>query len=159
MNDELRLMPTLSIVAGVRLDDHVDSFGLVLAPRAALIGHFYEGATTKLMVSRSFRAPSVYERYYTDGISEVPALNLQPELGLSAELEHTHPITDEASITGAVFYGQLSPHRPGERSDGFLQYQNLAGHHSHLGRRARGALPPGAAAHAQRGLQLPAHPR
>ena len=128
VNDELRLMPALSIVAGVRLDDHVDSFGLVLAPRAAMIGHFYEGATTKLMVSRSFRAPSIYERYYTDRISQVPALNLQPEFGLSAELEHTHPITDEASITGAFFYSQLSNLIDLEtRSDGFLQYMNSPG--------------------------------
>lgn len=114
LNDSIRILPQLTLVAGARVDDHLQSFGVVFTPRAALVAHLYEGSTTKLLVSRAFRAPSFYERFFTDydpntmSGTQVAAPNLKPEISNSAELEHTHPFTDEASVTGAVFYSELT---------------------------------------------------
>lgn len=152
LNDSVRLLQNVNLVAGARVDDHLQSVGLVFTPRAALVAHFYEGSTTKLMVGRAFRAPSYYERFFTDydptaqAGTQVAAPALEPELGQSAELEHTHPFTDEASVTGAVFYSELSQLIDlGTYSDatcatdspdprcGLYQYQNTPGKVSSYG--------------------------
>jgi outer membrane receptor protein involved in Fe transport len=128
-NDAVRLTSSLALHAGARVDDYTDSFGVAFSPRLALVGHFYEGATTKLLAARSFRAPTIYERFYADNVTQVPAPNLQPELSQNVELEHTHPITDEASITGALFYTELSQliELLPVAGQGVLQYQNAPG--------------------------------
>lgn len=128
VNDEVHLASWLALTAGARLDDHADSFGVVLTPRAALVGHLYEGATTKLLAARSFRAPTIYERYYADNVTQVAAPNLQPEVAQALELEHTHPFTDELSATAALFAQTLSRLIDLEpRPDGLLQYVNTPG--------------------------------
>jgi outer membrane receptor for ferrienterochelin and colicins len=128
VNDEVRLSSWLTLTAGARLDDHLDSFGVVFTPRAALIAHPYEGATTKLLASRSFRAPTIYERYYADYVTQVPAPGLRPEVAQQLELEHTHPFTDELSATATLYaqtLTQLIDLEP--RPDGLLQYVNTPG--------------------------------
>ena len=144
LNDAVRIFSRLSLVAGARVDDHLDSFGVVFTPRAALIGHFYEGATTKLMASRSFRAPSLYERFYEDGVTQVQARDLRPEVGQSVELEHTHPLGDSARVTVGVFYSELSNLIDlGTLPNGLLQYQNEPGVIHTLGVEAEARYQPG----------------
>ena len=127
-NDDVRLIDSVHLMAGARVDDHADSFGLAFSPRLALVAHLYEGATTKLIASQSYRAPTIYERFYADGRTEIPAPNLRPERAQSAELEHTHPFSDEASITGALYYSELSELIELETlPDGVTQYQNADG--------------------------------
>ncbi len=116
--DELRLSRTLTVNASARADDYLDSFGLTVNPRLAIIGRLFPGGTTKLMGGRSFRAPTVYERFYFDGSvdpvtraavyrTSKPNPALRPETVLTAELEHSQEIGDDLKITGAIFVNQL----------------------------------------------------
>jgi outer membrane receptor protein involved in Fe transport len=106
--DDLRLHKRAQLSAAVRLDHHVDSFGLVLNPRVALLLQPYDDGRTKLLFGRAFRAPTVYERFFNDnGSTQKQAVDLSPERVTTAEIEHTHQLTDEVSITGAGYWSRI----------------------------------------------------
>jgi outer membrane receptor protein involved in Fe transport len=91
--------------AGARLDAY-STFGSSVNPRVALIVKPYEAGTTKLMLGKAFRAPSVYELYSCD-----PTCALRPETLWGAELEHTHRFSGEASewsVIGAVYASRVT---------------------------------------------------
>ncbi len=73
LQDEFTLVPQLVLNGGVRLD-HDGSFGLHLAPRAALIYRPAKTTAVKLLHGRAFRAPNAYELYYYEVPAESPAL-------------------------------------------------------------------------------------
>ncbi len=117
--DELRLGSRLLINASARADYYVDSFGLQVNPRLAIIGKPWGGGITKLMGGRSFRAPTANERYYYDGyidpvthqphyVTSRPNPDVKPETILTAELEHTQEIGDNLRVVGAAFVNRLS---------------------------------------------------
>jgi outer membrane cobalamin receptor len=91
----------LKLSAGSRLD-YYSTFGTSLNPRVAVIVRPYEQGNTKLLAGKAFRAPSVYESYYT-GTTQVPAVNLQPEQIYSAEIEHTHRLSSTVSAVAALY--------------------------------------------------------
>jgi outer membrane receptor for ferrienterochelin and colicins len=68
---------SLSLSAGARWDLY-DSFGNTVNPRAALIWKPRDGTTLKLLYGEAFRAPNVYQLYYTS-IDQRPNPGLQPE--------------------------------------------------------------------------------
>jgi outer membrane receptor protein involved in Fe transport len=107
--DDWAPSPRFRTNLGVRADDYGKSFGLTVNPRLAVIAQPYAGGNTKLLLGRAFRAPSVYERFYNDmGATQIaPIDELKPETMLSAEIEHTHTVTDELQIVGAAFAEQL----------------------------------------------------
>ena len=81
--------------AGARVDVY-STFGPIVVPRGAVIFKPAEGHTIKLMGGRAFRAPSIYEQFYSDGgETQVPAvdpsrgLKLGPESVVSGELEYS----------------------------------------------------------------------
>jgi outer membrane receptor for ferrienterochelin and colicins len=80
--------------AGARVDVY-STFGPIVVPRGALIFKPGEGHTIKLMGGRAFRAPSIYEQYYEDDETQVPAvdpsrgLTLGPESVVSGEVEYS----------------------------------------------------------------------
>lgn len=89
--------------AGARLDAY-STFGTSLNPRVALIARPYAGASSKLMLGKAFRAPSVYELYYNDGgFTQIQSPDIEPESIYSAELEHSHRFSPTLSGTAAVF--------------------------------------------------------
>ena len=115
--DDLRLGPHATLHAAVRLDDHPDSFGTVANPRLALITQPYEGGNFKLMYGTAYRAPSFYERYFQNGVTEVPGnrclangtcLELQPETIRTGEFEHTHFIGDSLSLLLAGYWSRIA---------------------------------------------------
>jgi outer membrane receptor protein involved in Fe transport len=59
------------------------------------------------VVGKAFRAPSVYEHYYT-GPTQVPGLNLQPEQILSGEIEFTHRFSSTLSATAASYMNYVT---------------------------------------------------
>lgn len=80
---------------GTRVDVY-STFGPIVIPRGALIFKPGEGHTLKLMGGRAFRAPSIYEQFYSDGGStQAPAvdpsrgLTLGPESVVSGEVEYS----------------------------------------------------------------------
>jgi outer membrane receptor protein involved in Fe transport len=128
LGDELTLGKRLRINGALRLDDHADSFGVVVNPRVAAIMQLYDDGTTKLIYGQAFRAPGFAERYYTDYTTTAANPGLNPERVASAELEHTHQLTDEVSIMGTAFYSRISDLIGNITLDnGLAQLQNLRG--------------------------------
>ena len=88
----------VKISAGARLD-YYSNFGSSLNPRAAVILRPYERGVIKIMGGTAFRAPSVYEHFYT-GTTQIPGLDLKPERVASGEVELTHRFS--STISGVV---------------------------------------------------------
>lgn len=92
------------------------TFGSSVNPRVALVIKPYQGGTSKVMVGKAFRAPSVYELFYNDhGMTQIAAPHLAPEEVWSIGLEHLHQFgrTVQGSInlyatrtTDAIVSGQ-----------------------------------------------------
>jgi outer membrane receptor for ferrienterochelin and colicins len=100
--------PRLRANLGLRADDYGKSFGLTVNPRLAVIAQPYVGGNSKLLLGRAFRAPTVYERFYNDmGATQIAPGLLSPETMVSGEIEHTHTVSDELLVVGAVFAEQL----------------------------------------------------
>jgi outer membrane receptor for ferrienterochelin and colicins len=74
----------LSVNAGVRLD-HDSQPGAHLSPRVAAVVPAWEGGTVKAIYSEAFRAPTFYERFFTDGLTQISAPDLKPETVRSVE--------------------------------------------------------------------------
>lgn len=105
---ELNLVPKLSIHAGGRYDYFSDHDG-AFSPRIALVYSPNSRTALKYIYGQAFRAPNVYESYYTDGVSIT-----RSALPLKAEHIASHEVIFERSITswlnGTVdgFYNQLT---------------------------------------------------
>lgn len=95
--DDIRLSSRFSINAGLRSDSYTKSFGTTLSPRLAVVARPYERGNTKLFVGQSFRAPSPNERVLSQ------TQDLAPETIWSGEIEHSHAISDDVHLVGAVF--------------------------------------------------------
>jgi outer membrane cobalamin receptor len=119
-----------SVNAGLRFD-HDPAFGSHLSPRAALAVPAWTGGSIKAVYSEAFRAPTFYERFYSDPTEQLQAGELQPETVRSVEaiveqrlgaqryrlggfwtrwrdLVVTVPATD-AQVTEAIEEGRLVP--------------------------------------------------
>lgn len=108
----------LHVSAGVRFDywdnpqpgtatDVPDFF--TVNPRLALVFRLSPVDNLKVMGGRAFRAPSVYENYYTDGgatqlTSTCCGRTIQPETVYAGELEYTHHFDDDWSLLGAAHF-------------------------------------------------------
>jgi outer membrane receptor for ferrienterochelin and colicins len=103
-------------------------------PRLALIFKPVKGNVIKLMGGRSFRAPSVYEQFYTDGgVTQVPGdepsrhLSVGPESIYPGELEVSQRFLEDwvALVAGHVGYirGLIDtiPDKPGSN---LIRYAN-----------------------------------
>lgn len=94
--DEITLSKTLVLNAGVRYD-HYDTFGGTTNPRIALIYAPGAASSVKLLYGTAFRAPNVYELYYSAPISvppQAPNPNLQPETITTYELVYEQYLGD-----------------------------------------------------------------
>ncbi len=94
-------LPWLRLSGGARVD-YYTTFGAVLVPRGAVILKPAKGSVIKLMAGRAFRAPSIYEQYYSDGgTSQVPGvdkargLSLSPESIVSGEVEYSQRFLED----------------------------------------------------------------
>lgn len=100
---DAHLTEAVAISGGARLDAY-STFGSSLNPRAALLIRPYRRGNTKLMFGKAFRAPSVYELFYSDGgATQIPSPDLEPESMLSAEIEHTHRFSTTVTATAAAY--------------------------------------------------------
>ena len=116
--DDWRISSRVQLDAAIRLDDHGDSFGSTANPRVALLAQPYMAGHFKLIYGTAYRAPSFYERYFTDGDTQVPGnrcdqaggncIVLQPETIRTGEFEHTHQFTDTLSFLVAGYWSQIA---------------------------------------------------
>ncbi len=103
--------------AGTRVDVYAN-LGAIVVPRLALIFKPAPGSTLKVMGGRAFRAPSIYERFYTDGIpgeatqvaGEDPkrGLTLGPETIYQGEVEFSQRFKEDwvALVAAQLSYVQ-----------------------------------------------------
>lgn len=94
---ELELTPIQGVTlhAGVRID-HLDTISGKLSPRLAAVVNPVEGSTLKLLYNESFRAPNVYELYYTDEVTARGNPALQAET-----LRHAELLLEQELLNGA----------------------------------------------------------
>jgi iron complex outermembrane receptor protein len=79
LQDEFEIAKGLILNAGIRYDRY-STFGGTTNPRVALIYNPRPKTTLKLLYGKAFRAPNVYEMFYTDGgITQKTNSNLRPE--------------------------------------------------------------------------------
>jgi outer membrane receptor protein involved in Fe transport len=105
--DEWRIHPRLFVQLGVRVDKYLDLSALPFSPRLGVVAKPYEGGLSKLVIGQAFRAPNIYELYYTDGQTQAFPTTLGPEQITTFELEHSHDLTQELRITGAAYYNLI----------------------------------------------------
>lgn len=101
-------LPQVRISAGARFDAY-STFGSSLNPRLAVVSNLYSAGTTKIIVGKAFRAPSIYELYYNDGgFTQIASPELGPEEAWSAEVEHLHQFTKTVSVTLGCFANRIT---------------------------------------------------
>lgn len=133
--DDWRLGDRAQLDLAVRVDRYVDDFPArstdrnpspAVNPRIALLLQPYDKGRAKVLFGRAFRYPGFYERYNNDGgISQARAVNLQPEVVYTLELEHAHQFSDEVSLCAAGYLTEMQKLiRVGESAPGISQYQN-----------------------------------
>lgn len=110
----------LKVTGGARYD-YYSNFGGSLNPRVAVVYKPYEGGNLKAMFGKAFRAPSVYEHYYSSP-SQLPGdcaqvdpktsclsqAALKPESVYSAELELSHRFSPTLSATLAGYTNYIT---------------------------------------------------
>jgi outer membrane receptor protein involved in Fe transport len=108
LSDEIALGARLRITAGARFDIFGPEHDAALSPRLALVATPYDGGTTKLVLGRAFRAPSVYELHYTDGgITQRAPDALDPEFVATGELEHVHALGRRSYLLASLHASRI----------------------------------------------------
>lgn len=97
---------TLRVAPAIRVDDY-STFGASLNPRLATIWRPSDRSVFKLLLGKAFRAPSVYELFYTTRVQR-PAANVKPEDVWSAELEASYRVGERTWATAALFTNYVS---------------------------------------------------
>lgn len=122
--DEISLWENMLLNAGFRYDYYA-SFGGTLNPRFALIYNLRQ-TSIKLLYGEAFRAPSVYEKFYTGtGFKANP--RLKPETIKTYEIVVNHYFTKYLQATAAGYYYTIKgliTQTPDLRDD-LLQFRNV----------------------------------
>lgn len=107
--DEWKITSWLFVQGGLRVDKYLDLGDVALSPRGAVVARFYQGGLTKLVAGSAFRAPTIYEAYYTDGnmTQRAPFTPPRPELITTFEGEHSHDLTRELRVTVGGYYNLI----------------------------------------------------
>ncbi len=127
LQDEITFLPGLILNLGVRFD-HYGTFGDTASPRLALIYVPWENTHVKLLYGEAFRAPSVYELYYSDGNATSKANpGLQPEKIASSELVLEQYLAREMKLTASLFRNTIKNliALRMDASDGLLVFRNV----------------------------------
>ncbi|MBK9001233.1 MAG: TonB-dependent receptor [Myxococcales bacterium] len=91
----------LALNAGVRLDAD-DRFGNHLSPRAAGTVFPWKGGALKAIYSEAFRAPTAFEIYYRDPLTQIPGGDgLDPEVVRSVEASFEQRFGRQRILIGA----------------------------------------------------------
>lgn len=107
--DVFSLLPRVKLFLGARVDHYSDLDVVPVSPRLAIILKPYEAGVTKLVAGTAFRAPNVYELYYQDyGVTQLPALKLNPETIATLEIEHSHDMSRELRLRADVYANWIS---------------------------------------------------
>ncbi len=127
--DEWDITSWLRFTGGLRFDEY-STFGRHLSPRAGLIINPVKSNTIKLLYGQAFRAPNVYELFYSTALG--PSLyRANPDL--KPEIIDTYEIVVEQEVTPAVKFSASGFHYTARdlinqevNADGSLQFFNIS---------------------------------
>ncbi len=131
VQDLWRLSERWQLTTGLRLD-HIRSFDSAWSPRLALVYRPGPSESLKLLLSRAFRAPNLFERFYDDnGASQIANPALRPERISAIELAWERAL-DERTLFSANLYAnrmrQLIELVPLDLHDDSVgQFRNVSG--------------------------------
>ena len=124
--DEKKLSARWTLDLGLRIDKSIYDHTFV-APRAALL---YQRSdwTYKFLYGRSFRNPSPFQLFYSDGLSGVSNPTARPESADTVEVDVEHKIGKRMNVQASAYGYHLRNFLEGVYlPDGLLQYQNGLG--------------------------------
>ena len=125
--DEFEIAKGLILNAGVR-HDRYSTFGGTTNPRVALIYNPRPTTTLKLLYGKAFRAPDVFEMFYTDGeITQKANPALRPEKIETVEGVVEQSIGDHLRLLAAVYSNKITDLITQETDpvDTLLVYRNV----------------------------------
>ena len=126
LQDEFEILKNLKLNAGVRYDDY-STFGGTFNPRGSIIYLPFEKTVLKLIYGRAFRAPNVYELYYTDNSTMKSNRNLDPEKIQNVEFVFHQYLGFNLWGTATVYYQRIDDliSQQVDPADGFLVFRNV----------------------------------
>jgi outer membrane receptor protein involved in Fe transport len=129
VQDEKRLSERWTLDLGLRFDE--SKFGHhFFSPRAALIYRRSEW-TYKFLYGRGFRDASVYQLFYSDGLSAVGNASLRPETSDSVEVDVERKLGKRMNLQASVYgYRMRDFLAVVFLADGLEQYQNTGTVHA-----------------------------
>ena len=104
--DEFSILDDLLLNGGVRYD-HFDSFGSTVNPRLALVYHLKRTAL-KVLYGEAFRAPNVFEQFYTAIPNYKANPHLKPETIKTYELVIERALGSRWRATAAGYYYKIN---------------------------------------------------
>jgi len=131
LQEEYQVFSNLIFSGGVRYDDFY-TVGSTVNPRLALIYQPEKNTTLKFIYGTSFRAPSPYELYYSDGgVTQIANPQLKPEKITTYEIILEQQIGAHFSASASGYYNDIenlietTTIAPGNPEEGLIQLQNL----------------------------------
>jgi iron complex outermembrane receptor protein len=126
LQDEFEIAKGLILNAGVRHDQY-STFGGTTSPRVALIYNPRPKTTLKLLYGTAFRAPDVFEMFYTDGGATQkanPALRSEKIRTVEGVVEQS--VGDHLRFLAAGYYYKITDliTQETDPADGLLMYDN-----------------------------------
>lgn len=133
--EEWHVLPQLTLVAGLRYDHYYNGIDAI-TPRAALLWQPWSRTNLKLLYGQAFRAPNLYELYYSSVDSPFdsrpnPGLDQEEITTYEAVLEQELPHRARVQVSvyhydldGLIDLALLTDPLTGET---FVQFQNLDG--------------------------------
>jgi iron complex outermembrane receptor protein len=124
LQQEFKLSHNLNLTIGAHYDAYPFIEG-VINPRVAFIYKPIGQSTLKLLYGKAFRAPSIYEKYYTDGVTQVGNDRLNPEKVETIEGVWEQWLGKKAHSRVSLYYNSVSDLITQVLNpEGMLQYQN-----------------------------------
>jgi len=126
-HDQFTITRNLTFTGGLRYD-HYSIFGHDFSPRAAIVYKYSEASSLKLLYSKAFRIPNIYESFYASENDHKSNPDIKPEKINAFELAWGHNINEQ-------LYGSLSLYRftmkdlidlTLDETDGLTVFRNIA---------------------------------
>jgi outer membrane receptor for ferrienterochelin and colicins len=127
LQNTTQLLSNLSLSVAARVDHH-SAVGWMLSPRLALIYNPWETGTIKLLYGQAFRAPTVYEMYYGDDITQRANPGLKHERGQTGEIAVEQRLSHDLALYASAYQFRIEDLidivlEPG---DSLYQYRNIS---------------------------------
>ena len=131
VQDEFMLAKNLILNAGVRHDKY-PPYGGTTNPRLALIYSPRQATTLKWLYGQAFRAPSDYELYYTDHITQEANPRLQAEKIRTGEMIWEQDLGATFRLALSAFANQITDliNQQIDPQNGFIFFKTVHGVHS-----------------------------